>query len=91
MTKRKSPFAGRRAVLATMHGKEQTIAPVFLANLRAPLKIALTLALRYDIGVNRLCCTNRLGDSFCESSVVAEGHEQTQTTDLQDPELASLQ
>ena len=30
---RKISFSGRRAVLATMHGKEQAIAPVFLATL----------------------------------------------------------
>ena len=33
MTERKNSFAGRRAVLATMHGKEQVVAPVFLATL----------------------------------------------------------
>jgi len=33
MTERKNLFTGRRAVLATMHGKEQSIAPVFLATL----------------------------------------------------------
>jgi len=31
------------------------------------------------------------GDSFCESSVIAGAHEQTNTADLQDPELAHLQ
>lgn len=31
MTKRRNPFFGRRAVLATLHGKEQAIAPMFLA------------------------------------------------------------
>jgi hypothetical protein len=41
MTERRNPFFGRRAVLATMHGKEQAIAPVFLAILNvivAPAK-----------------------------------------------------
>jgi len=33
MTERKSSFAGRHAVLATMHGKESAIAPVFRATL----------------------------------------------------------
>jgi hypothetical protein len=41
--------------------------------------------------LERLCCTNRLKDSFCESSVVAGVHEQTHTPDLQNQELASLQ
>jgi uncharacterized metal-binding protein len=45
---------------------------------------------RFDDAI-RLCCTNRVRDSSCESSVIAEKHEQTHTTDLQDPELASLQ
>lgn len=38
----------------------------------------------------RLCCTNRVRDSSCESSVVAGMHEQTYTPNLQDEELASL-
>jgi hypothetical protein len=38
-----------------------------------------------------LCCTNRLRDSCCESSVVADPHEQTDITDLQDHELDCLQ
>jgi pyrrolidone-carboxylate peptidase len=37
-----------------------------------------------------LCCTNPVRDSSCESSVVAELHEQTHTPHLQDQELASL-
>ena len=37
-----------------------------------------------------LCCTNPVWDSSRESSVVAGVHEQTDTTDLQDQELASL-
>jgi hypothetical protein len=37
-----------------------------------------------------LCCTNRVRDSSCESSVVAGMHEQTYTPNLQDQELASL-
>lgn len=39
----------------------------------------------------RLCCTNPVMDSSRESSVVAGRHEQTDTPDLQDPELAELQ
>ena len=39
----------------------------------------------------RLCCTNPMRDSSCESSVVAGGHEQTHTPRLQDQELARLQ
>ena len=39
----------------------------------------------------RLCCTNPVRDSSRESSVVAGMHEQTDTPDLQDQELASLQ
>ncbi|MCE8001141.1 MAG: hypothetical protein HEP70_20115 [Rhodobiaceae bacterium] len=46
---------------------------------------------RWDKGFNRLCCTNRVRDSSCESSVVAGLHEQTDIPDLQDQELASLQ
>ena len=41
MTEQRSAFSGRRAVLATMHGKGQAIAPVFLATLNmivAPAK-----------------------------------------------------
>ncbi len=37
-----------------------------------------------------LCCTNRVRDSSRESSVVAGMHEQTNTPDLQDQELAGL-
>ena len=37
-----------------------------------------------------LCCTNPVRDSSRESRVVAELHEQTDTTDLQDQELAGL-
>lgn len=40
--------------------------------------------------LHRLCCTNRVRDSSRESSVVAGLHEQTDTPDLQDPELARL-
>jgi hypothetical protein len=38
-----------------------------------------------------LCCTNAVRDSSCESSVIAGGGEQTEHTDLQDPELARIQ
>ena len=38
----------------------------------------------------RLCCTNPMRDSSCESSVVAGWHEQTHTPRLQDQELARL-
>jgi hypothetical protein len=38
----------------------------------------------------RLCCTNPVRDSSCESSVIAGGHEQTEHTDLQDAELARV-
>jgi hypothetical protein len=39
-----------------------------------------------------LCCTNgRKGDSSRESSVIAGRHEQTDTADVQDQELARLQ
>ena len=44
-----------------------------------------------DSGRSRLCCTNPVRDSFRESSVVAGLHEQTDTPDLQDQELAVLQ
>lgn len=37
-----------------------------------------------------LWCTNPMRDSFRESSMVAGRHEQTDTLDLQDPELAGL-
>lgn len=39
----------------------------------------------------RLCCTNSVGDSSCESSVVAGVDEQTEHTDLQELELARVQ
>jgi hypothetical protein len=35
-----------------------------------------------------LCCTKPVRDSSCESSVIAVAHEQTEHTDLQNPELA---
>ena len=38
----------------------------------------------------RLCCTNLVRDSSCESSVIAGMHEQTNTLDIQDQELAGL-
>ena len=41
-------------------------------------------------GCVRLCCTNPVRDSYRESSVVAGLHEQTDTSDLQDHELAGL-
>lgn len=44
---------------------------------------------RRDRG-GRLCCTNPVRDSSREASVVAGIHEQTDTVDLQDPELASV-
>lgn len=37
-----------------------------------------------------LCCTNRVRDSSCESSVVAWLYEPTNTPELQDQELARL-
>jgi hypothetical protein len=42
------------------------------------------------VRILRLCFTNRVTDSSLESSVVAVLHAQTDTPDLQDPELASL-
>jgi len=39
----------------------------------------------------RLCCTNPMRDSSCESSVVAGLHEQTHISRLQDQELARIQ
>lgn len=39
---------------------------------------------------DRLCCTNPVRDSSRESSVVAARHEQTDTPDLQDSELAGV-
>jgi len=63
-----------------------------------PNSVAGTLAATADRqsegaldGFQGLCCTNHVRDSSCESSVVAGLHEQTNTTDLQDQELASLQ
>jgi len=38
----------------------------------------------------RLCCTNPVRDSSCESSMVAGGHEQTHTPRIQDQELAHI-
>ena len=46
--------------------------------------------MEYDGGLSRLCCTNRVRDSSCESSVVAWLYEQTNTPELQDQELARL-
>jgi hypothetical protein len=45
-----------------------------------------TVPLRADVA--GLCCTNPMRDSSCESSMVAGWHEQTDTPDLQDQELA---
>ena len=45
-----------------------------------------TVPLRADVA--GLCCTNPMKDSSCESSMVAGWHEQTDTPDLQDQELA---
>ncbi len=42
-------------------------------------------------GVRRLCCTNPVRDSSCESIVVAGRHEQTHIPNLQDQELVGLQ
>ena len=42
-------------------------------------------------GAARPCCTNRLGDSLHESSVIAEGHEQLGPYEIQDNELVGLQ
>ena len=39
----------------------------------------------------RLCCTNGVRDSLCESSVVAGEHEQLVPYDVQDQELAFVQ
>jgi hypothetical protein len=61
-------------------------------NLAHNWKIASTHAfLAEAIASAGLCCTNRLRDSSRESSVVAGMHEQTDTHDLQNQELASLQ
>ena len=49
--------------------------------------------LAHDVWIGgevRLCCTNPVWDSSRESSVIAGGHEQTEHTDRQDAELASL-
>lgn len=43
-----------------------------------------------DMAERRLSCTNRQRDSSREFCVVAGRHEQTETPDLQDPELARL-
>jgi hypothetical protein len=40
--------------------------------------------------IDRLCCTDPVRDSSRESSVVAWRHEQTDTPDVQDQELAQL-
>jgi choline dehydrogenase-like flavoprotein len=40
---------------------------------------------------NELCCTNPVRDSSGESSVIAGVDEQTEQTDVQDPELARVQ
>ena len=44
-----------------------------------------------NFAYERLCCTNPVRDSSRESSVIAGTHEQTDTHDLQDQELAGLQ
>jgi thiamine monophosphate kinase len=47
--------------------------------------------LAFKVAGEWLCCTNRVGDSSRESSVVAGMYEQTHTPDVQDQKLASLQ
>ena len=37
------------------------------------------------------CCTNRVRDSLLESSMIAGGHEQLGTYEVQDDELVGLQ
>ncbi|PJJ80836.1 hypothetical protein CLV77_3108, partial [Brevirhabdus pacifica] len=52
---------------------------------RAEIREALILAfLELHASGKGLCCTNRVRDSSCESSVVAGLHEQTDIPDLQD-------
>ncbi len=53
---------------------------------------------RNDLGANPageiskgLCCTNRVGDSLYESSVIAGGHEQLVPDEVPDKELAFIQ
>ena len=41
-----------------------------------------------DIALAGHCCTNRPGDSLCESSMIAGGREQLVTHEVQDEELA---
>ena len=43
-----------------------------------------------DAADARLCCSDPVRDSSCESSVVAGGPEQTEILSLQDRELAVL-
>lgn len=56
-------------------------------NLSSPVCMAAEVAPGYF----GLCCTNSVGDSSCESRVVAGMHEPTHTPSLQDQELADLQ
>ena len=49
------------------------------------------LSLPFPSGYHsRLCCTNPVRDSSCESSVVAGLYEQTEHIDLKDTELARV-
>ena len=41
--------------------------------------------------LERLCCTNELRDSSCESSMIARAHEQLGPYEVQDHELVDLQ
>ena len=45
---------------------------------------------RTKLVLQRLCCTNPIRDSSRESSVIAGVDEQTEHTDLQNPELARV-
>jgi hypothetical protein len=56
-------FENRTAIVATMHQKEQAIAPI----LQPPLGISITVPESFDTDTfgtfTRLCCMNNLGTS----------------------------
>ena len=68
----------------------QNVIASFSGKGRAESRTFLNWFLESIFRLDRLCCTNPVRDSSCESSVIAGVYEQTEHTDLQDAELARV-
>ena len=79
--------AGVAAVIELMMAEAKTQK---MARLAFRKEIARRLQTSSSEYVPRLCCTNPVRGSCCESSVVAGCYEQTDTPRLEDQELARL-